>query len=594
MYPGDGRTFSYMANDNGLATATTAELIIRNGTIVDGLGGEPFVGDVAIADGVITAVGTVEGSADRELDATGLLVTPGFVDLHTHYDGQAIWSERMTPSSAHGVTTAVMGNCGVGFAPCRPEDHDVLVDVMAGVEDIPGVVMVDGLPWSWETFPEFLDTLDAGKRDIDVAAYLPHSPLRVYVMGQRGVDREQATAEDLAMMRKLAAEAISVGALGFASSRLTIHKTESGQPIPSYDAAQAEIEAIARGVDDAGGGLIQFVPDLLAADYEQALQTVFDVAADVGLPVTFTLAIGNAGPAMHLDALRMVEKANDNGGEVSAQMFPRPIGLVIGLELSGNPFVTYPSYQELAHLPLAERVAEMRKPEVRQRILSDKPGSQGHPLMFASQAWDYMYPLGDPPNYEPSPTDSVGARARARGVAPMEEAYDRCLDDDGHAMLLVTLANFRDGSLDTVAELFQRDDVILGLGDGGAHYGMICDASFPTYMLAHWARDRATGRLTVAQAVRQLTSVPARVAGLADRGRIAVGYKADLNVIDHAAMRVHKPVVARDLPAGGRRLDQGADGYVATIVSGEVISERGVPTAARPGKLVRGRQSAPA
>jgi N-acyl-D-amino-acid deacylase len=583
-----------MAYDNGVASTTTADLIIRNGTIVDGLGGEPYVGDIAISDGVIAAVGTVEGSGARELDATGLLVTPGFVDLHTHYDGQAIWSDRMTPSSAHGVTTAVMGNCGVGFAPCRAEDHDVLVDVMAGVEDIPGVVMVDGLPWSWETFPEFLDTLEAGRRDIDVAAFLPHSPLRVYVMGQRGVDRDQATSEDLAMMRKLAAEAISVGALGFASSRLTIHKTESGQPIPSYDAAQAELEAIARGVDDAGGGLIQFVPDLLATDYEQALQTVFDVATDVGLPVTFTLAIGNAGPPLHLDALRMVEKANDNGGEISAQIFPRPIGLVIGLELSGNPFVTYPSYQELAHLPLEERVAEMRKPEVRQRILTDKPGILGHPLMFASQAWDYMYPLGDPPNYEPSPADSIGARARARGVDPLEEAYDRCLDDGGHAMLLVTLANFRDNSLDTVAELLRRDDVVLGLGDGGAHYGMICDASFPTFLLAHWARDRASGRFTVAEVVRELTSVPARVAGLADRGRIAVGYKADLNVIDHAAVRVHRPVIAHDLPAGGRRLDQGADGYVATIVSGEVIAEHGVPTDARPGKLVRGRQPAPA
>jgi N-acyl-D-amino-acid deacylase len=575
----------------------TYDLIVRGGTIVDGLGGEPYSGDVAIRDGVIVAVGEVDGSGTREIDATGLLVTPGFVDLHTHYDGQAIWSERMTPSSAHGVTTAVMGNCGVGFAPCRAADHDVLVDVMAGVEDIPGVVMVDGLPWNWETFPEFLDTLDAGKRDIDVAAYLPHSPLRVYVMGQRGVEREPATDEDLAMMRKLAAEAISAGALGFASSRLTIHKTESGAPIPSYDAAQAEIEAIARGVDDAGGGLIQFVPDLLASDYEQALQTVFDVAADVGLPVTFTLAIGNAGPPMHLDALRMVEKANaERGGEdpeVTAQMFPRPIGLVIGLDLSGNPFVTYPSYQEIAGLPLAERVAEMRKPEVRQRILADKPGSKGHPLMFASQAWDYMYPLGDPPNYEPSPADSIGARASARGVDPLEEAYDRCLDDDGHAMLLVTLANFRDNSLDTVAELFGRDDVILGLGDGGAHYGMICDASFPTYLLAHWARDRKTGKLSVAQAVRELTSVPARVAGLSDRGRIAVGYKADLNVIDHAAMRVHKPVIAHDLPAGGRRLDQAADGYVATVVAGEVIAENGVPTDARPGRLVRGRQSAP-
>ena len=576
----------------------TYDLIIRGGTVVDGLGGEPFVADVAVRDGVITAVGPdVAGPATREIDATGLLVTPGFVDLHTHYDGQAIWSDRLTPSSAHGVTTAVMGNCGVGFAPCRPDDHDVLVDVMAGVEDIPGVVMVDGLPWHWETFPEFLDAVDARPRDIDVAAFLPHSPLRVYVMGRRGVDREPATDEDLAMMRKLAAEAVSAGALGFASSRLTLHKSESGQPIPSYDAGYAEIEAIARGVDDAGGGLIQFVPDLMAGDYEPALRTVFDVAADVGLPVTFTLAIGNAGDPFFLDALRMVEKANENGEaggpRVTAQIFPRPIGLVLGLELSGNPFVMYPSYRAIADLPLAERVAEMRTPDVRERILNDRPAADGHPLMFAAQAWNYMFPLGDPPNYEPAPSDSIGARAQARGVSPAEEAYDRLLDDNGHAMLLVTLANFRDGSLDTVAELIRRDDVVLGLGDGGAHYGMICDASFPTYMLTHWVRDRPAGRLTVAEAVRELTSVPASVAGLADRGRIAAGYKAHLNVIDADALRLHRPVVVADLPAGGRRLDQSADGYVATIVSGQVIAENGAPTDARPGTLIRGRREAP-
>ncbi|UUO01569.1 amidohydrolase family protein [Mycolicibacterium novocastrense] len=571
----------------------TYELVIRGGTIVDGLGGEPFVGDVAVSAGVIAAVGQVDEPGTREIDATGLLVTPGFVDLHTHYDGQAIWSDRLTPSSAHGVTTVVMGNCGVGFAPCRPEDHDVLVDVMAGVEDIPGVVMVDGLPWHWETFPEFLDALETRHRDIDVAALLPHSPLRVYVMGQRGVDRGPATAEDLAMMRKLAAEAVQAGALGFASSRFTLHKTESGRPIPSYDADRAEIEAIARGVDDAGGGLIQFVPDLVAGDYEPVLRTVFEVAAEVGLPVTFTLAIGNAGDPFFLDALTMVEKANIDGGEITAQIFPRPIGLVLGLELSGNPFVMYPSYQELASLPLAERVAEMRKPEVRQRILSDQPAGEGHPLMFAAQAFEWMFPLGDPPNYEPPRSDSIASRARARGVSPLEEAYDRLLDDDGHAMLLVTLANFRDGTLDTVAELIRRDDVVLGLGDGGAHYGMICDASFPTYMLTHWSRDRAAGRLAVAEAVRELTSVPARVAGLADRGRIAVGYKADLNVIDHDALRLHRPVIAYDLPAGGRRLDQSAEGYVATVVSGEIIAENGTPTDARPGKLIRGRRPAP-
>lgn len=569
------------------------DLVIRGGTIVDGLGGDPYIGDVAISDGVIAAIGTVAGTADREIDATGLVVTPGFVDLHTHYDGQAIWSDRMTPSSAHGVTTALMGNCGVGFAPCRPEDHDTLVDVMAGVEDIPGVVMVDGLPWSWETFPEFLDALDSRRRDIDVAAFLPHSPLRVYVMGQRGVDRELPTPEDLALMRKLAEEAVRAGALGFASSRLTLHKTAGGQPIPSYEAEYAEIEAIARGVDDAGGGLLQFVPDLMAGDYEGALKAVFDVAAEVGLPVTFTLAIGNAGPPIHLDALRMVEKANANGGDVTGQIFPRPIGLVLGLDLSGNPFVMYPSYREIADLPLAERVAQMRKPEVRERILTDKPASDGHPLMFAAQAWDYMYPLGDPPNYEPAEQDSIGARARARNVSPLEEAYDRLLDDDGHAMLLVTLANFRDHSLDTVAELIQRDDVVLGLGDGGAHYGMICDASFPTYMLTHWVRDRPTGRLPLPRVIQELTSVPARIAGLADRGQLTVGYKADLNIIDAGAMRLHRPTVRADLPAGGRRLDQGADGYVATVVSGEIIAENGVPTEARPGRLVRGRRPAP-
>ena len=574
----------------------TYDLIIRNGTIVDGLGGEPYVGDVAVQDGVIAAVGHVNGSgAKREIDATGQLVTPGFVDLHTHYDGQSIWSERLTPSSAHGVTTVVMGNCGVGFAPCRQEDHDVLVDVMAGVEDIPGVVMTDGLPWNWETFPEYMNALDAGRRDIDVAAYLPHSPLRVYVMGQRGADREPATAEDLAKMRALAKEAIEIGALGFASSRLTIHKTESGSPIPSYDAAREEIEEIARGVVDAGGGLLQFVPDIPAGGYQPVLQTVFDVAEDVGLPVTFTLVVANSGDPTWPDAITMVEKANKNAGggvRFTAQLLPRPIGLIIGLQLSANPFVLYPSYREIAHLPLAERVAEMRKPEVRARILADKPGI-GHPILYVAQMWDWIFALGDNPNYEPNPSDSIGARARAKGVNPMEEAYDRLLDDDGRAMLLVATSNLEKNSLDTVGELLHRDDVVLGLGDGGAHYGMICDASYSTYFLAHWARDRASGRFTVPQAVRELTSVPARVAGLGDRGRIAVGYKADLNVIDHAALRLHKPVISYDLPAGGRRLDQTADGYVATVVSGEVIAENGVPTQARPGKLVRGRQAAP-
>lgn len=570
------------------------DLILRNGTIVDGLGGEPYVGDVAVRDGVITAVGTVASTGAREIDATGLLVTPGFVDLHTHYDGQAIWSDRLNPSSAHGVTTAVMGNCGVGFAPCRAEDHDVLVDVMAGVEDIPGVVMTDGLPWTWETFPQYLDALDAGRRDIDVAVYLPHSPLRVYVMGRRGADREPATDADLARMRALATEAVRAGAVGFASSQLATHRTDHGAQIPSFQAADTELLEIARGVADGGGGLIQFVPDLPAGGYQPVLQQVFDAAADAGLPVTFTLIAMNAGEPTWPDALTMIEKANADGGQVTAQVFPRPIGLMIGLELTVNPFVLYPSYQEIAHLPLPQRVAEMRKPAVRQRILADTPSNvPANPLLYLAQSWDWIFPLGDDANYEPDPANSIAARAAARGVTPVEEAYDRVLDDDGHAMLLGALANFEGGSLDTVGSLLRRDDVVLGLGDGGAHYGMICDSSFPTYLLTHWARDRASGRMPVSEAIRQLSSVPARVAGLGDRGRIAVGYKADLNVIDHAALRLHKPVITHDLPAGGRRLDQTADGYVATIVAGAVIAENGVPTAARPGKLVRGRQPAP-
>lgn len=569
------------------------DLLIRNGTIVDGLGGEPYRGDIGIRGGVIVAVGDVTGDAASQIDATGMLVTPGFIDLHTHYDGQASWSDRMTPSSAHGVTTAVMGNCGVGFAPCRKTDHDVLVDLMAGVEDIPGVVMVDGLPWTWETFPEYLDAIAARPRDIDVAALLPHSPLRVYVMGQRGADREPATAEDLAQMRKLAAEAVDAGALGFASSRLVIHKTESGRPIPSYDAGRDEIEAIARGVKDAGGGLIQFVPDIVAGDYEPVLQTVFGVAADVGLPVTFSLAVGNGGEPYYLGALKMVERANDAGGQITAQIFSRPIGVVLGLELTANPFVLFPSYQQIADLSLTERVAEMRKFEVRQRILADTPISDGPPLFYMMQAWDYIFPLNEPPNYEPDPSECIAARASVRGVSPLEEAYDRLLDDDGHAMLLLALGNYSNGSLDTVGELIRREDVVLGLGDGGAHYGLVCDASFPTHLLTHWVRDRARGRLSVADAVRELTSVPARIGGLLDRGRIAVGYKADLNVIDADALRLHKPVIVYDLPAGGRRLDQTADGYVATIVAGEVIARNGKPTGARPGSLVRGRQPAP-
>ncbi|MER6562035.1 amidohydrolase family protein [Streptomyces sp. NPDC001027] len=570
------------------------QVVIRGGTIVDGLGGDPYVGDVAVSNGLIAAVGEVKGAGAREIDATGLLVTPGFIDLHTHYDGQAIWSDRLNPSSGHGVTTAVMGNCGVGFAPCRPEDHDVLVDVMAGVEDIPDVVMVEGLPWDWETFPQYLDAVDSRPRDIDVAPLLPHSPLRVYVMGQRGADREAATPEDLARMRELAREAVEAGALGFASSHTGFHRTESGAQIPSYQAGREELQAIGAGVADAGGGLMQIsAPDALEGDFEAAMRPVFEAAGATGLNVTYTLPIDNGGRTNWAGVLSLGEEYQAKGVSITAQLFPRPIGMILGLELSANPFVTYPSYRTIADLPLEERVAEMRKPDVRARILAEGP-TDGHPLLYLLN-WQWMFAFDEEtPNYEPDPSRSILALAKARGVSPEEEAYDRLLAQDGHAMLFSALGNFLDNSLDTVGELLRRDDVVLGLGDGGAHYGMICDASFTTFVLTHWTRDRATGRYTIPTAVRELTSAPASVAGLEDRGRIAVGYKADLNVIDYDGLRLHMPEVVHDLPAGGMRLDQRADGYVATLVSGEVIAEHSKPTSARPGKLVRGRRNAPA
>ncbi len=569
------------------------DTVIRGGSIVDGTGAEPYIGDVALLGNKIVAVGEVSGTGNREIRADGLLVTPGFVDIHTHYDGQAIWSDRLNPSSSHGVTTAVMGNCGVGFAPCREADHDLLVDVMSGVEDIPGVVMAEGLPWNWETFPEYLDAVAAQRRDIDVAAFLPHSPLRVYVMGERGANREKATPEDLAQMRQLAREAMEAGALGFASSRLMMHRTGGGEAIPTYDVAEDEVTAIAQGLRDAGGGLMQFVPDIPFEGYEPILLPMFRAARSAGLPLTFTLGTGNVGEPIWKGALKLVEEANAAGGHVTAQVFPRPIGLMMGLELSVSPFSLCPSYQAIAHLPLTQRVAAMRMPELRAKLLVE-PQNSGHPLAAMARNWEWMFPMESAPNYEPPACDSIAARAAAKGVPVEEFAYDFLLEDEGHSMLLLALGNFPGGSLDVIGQLIGRDDVVVGLGDGGAHYGMICDSSFPTFMLAHWARDRKQGLMGLAEVIKNLTSAPAAVAGLLDRGRIAPGYKADLNIIDHARMRLRKPEMLADLPGGGRRLDQNAEGYVATFVAGEMIAENGLPTHARPGLLVRGRQMAPA
>jgi N-acyl-D-amino-acid deacylase len=572
----------------------TYDLIIRNGLVVDGSGGAPFQADVAVTDGRIAEVGAIDGAGREEIDATGRLVTPGFVDIHTHYDGQAIWSDRLNPSSSHGVTTVVVGNCGVGFAPCRPADHDLLIKVMEGVEDIPGVVMAEGLPWSWETFPQYLDALDASPRDIDVAAYLPHSPLRVYAMGERGANREAATADDLARMRALAREAIAAGAVGFASSRQFIHRTKAGEQIPSFDADAAELEAIAQGLADAGDGVVQLVLNTPYQSWDQELGLLRSVARASGRPATFSMGASNTGPdSVWKDALAIVDRANDDGEAVTAQVFPRPIGMVTGHELTVNPFVLCPSYQALSRLDFAARIAELRKPEVRARLIAEKP-AEGHPLAAVGRNWDWMFPFGDPPNYEPPLETSIGAQARAKGVTPEEVAYDYLLEQGGTAKLYVALGNYQDGKLDAVLEMMNHQHTVVGLGDGGAHYGVICDASFPTFMLTYWTRDRAGERLSLAQAVRALAFEPAQTLGLKDRGLIREGYKADLNVIDYDRLTLHAPEIKYDLPAGGRRLDQGATGYDATIVSGKVIRRADHATGVLPGRLVRGSQAAPA
>ena len=562
------------------------DLVVRGGTVVDGSGGAPFVGDVAVDNGIIVGIGTVDGRGAEEIDATGRIVTPGFVDPHTHYDGQAVWSDRLSPSSSHGVTSVVVGNCGVGFAPCRAEDRATLIDVMEGVEDIPGVVMADGLPWSWETFPQYLDALDAAPRDIDVAAFLPHSPLRVYAMGSRGVDREPANDDDLVTMRRLAREAIEAGAIGFATSRLLIHKTASGEAIPSFDADAAELKAIAAGMADAGSGTLQVVPNLfrgLGPEYE----LIADVAESSGRPATVTLGTANEGPPNWASALAVMEAAEARGVRITSQVLPRPIGMIEGFELSIHPFVLCPSYRPIARLAYADKLAALRDPELRTKLVAEEP-DPGHPLAQLGRNWDWLFPFAGEPDYAPAKDSSVAAQAERAGVTPAEWAYDWLTAGEGGNFLLATLGNFYEGKLDTIRTLLSRPDCIVGLGDGGAHYSAICDASYPTFMLTHWVRDANGAGFSLAQAVHMLSRKPALAIGLGDRGLIAPGMKADLNVIDLDELTLALPHIAYDLPAGGRRLDQRAQGYDATIVSGDVVRRFDEDTGARPGKLVRG------
>ena len=577
------------------------DLVVRGGTVVDGSGAARFEADVGVKDGRIATVGRISGAGAEEIDARGQIVTPGFVDIHTHYDGQATWDGRMQPSSWHGVTTVVMGNCGVGFAPCRPADHDRLIQLMEGVEDIPFPVLAEGLPWNWESYPEYLDGLAQRRFDVDIASQLPHAALRVFVMGERGVNREPATPADIHAMAALAKRAMEAGAIGFGTSRTLNHRSSDGSPISTLTAGEDELTGIAMGMasanNGAGKGVLQVVSDFNDPAAEFAMLRRIVEAS--GRPLSFSLLQSPRDPEQWRFMLEQMTEAKAAGLQIRAQVATRPVGVLFGLELTANPFSTYPAYREIKDLPLVERVARLRDPAFRARLMSEEPDSGRAPGLSPARAWERIFPMGDDnPDYEPTTDTSVAAIAAARGVDPREVALDHMLDGkpgEGRGMLYLPLLNYAQNSLDPAYQMLQHDCVVPGLSDGGAHVGMICDGSFPTSNLIHWTRDRTRGpKLSLEHMIKGQCRDTAETVGLYDRGLIAPGYRADLNVIDYDRLTLKAPSVAYDLPAGGRRLIQRAEGYTATIVAGHVTYRDGTPTDALPGRLLRGGQSAPA
>ncbi len=562
------------------------DLVITGATVYDGTGAPAADADIAITDGVIQQVGKVGKSASQTINADGAIVTPGFVDIHTHYDGQATWANRLSPSSHHGVTTAVMGNCGVGFAPCRPTDHARLIELMEGVEDIPGAALHEGLTWEWESFPEYLNFLDARQFDMDIGTQLPHAAMRVYVMGERGANREAATADDIEEMKRITTAAIEAGALGFSSSRTLNHRSSRGEPTPSLKAEMNELLGIAEGLRAARRGVIEMISDF--DDFDDEFSMLEAMVETSGRPMSISLAQG-INPHGWRKILTRLELANSNHLEMRGQVAPRAIGILMGNITTLNPFSTRPAYEEVSKLPLPERLEALRDSGRKQRILAEEP-TPGFARLFKSMAGGkHLFELGDPPNYEPGPEDSTFARAQAAGEEVWSHVYDRLLEGDGTKLFYTPFANYAEGNLDCCREMILHENTVMGLGDGGAHVGTICDASFTTSLLSHWGRDRTRGeRVELPLLVRSQTLDTALAVGLDDRGRIAPGMKADLNVIDFDNLRVRAPEVVHDLPLRGPRLEQRADGYLATIVSGQVTYRDGEATDALPGRLLRG------